>query len=109
LRRAADLERADAHLAAWVPDVVEQVRTEFPAVERFPAITPEYATVMGCRFTADAGPISNVIGTAKARIAAQRLVAFLASLVTAESKRALSMVYTPLTRPASPEAQYRPI
>ena len=35
--------------------MVEQVRTELPAVERLPATTPEYATLMGCRVTAVAG------------------------------------------------------
>jgi hypothetical protein len=82
--------------------VVEHVNTEFPAVERFPATTPEYATVMGCKFTADAGPARRVIGITKARIAAQRLEAKLARFFKAESNSALSMVATPLTRPASP-------
>ena len=45
-----------------MPDVVEHVRTEFPAAERLPATTPEYATVMGCRVTALAGLANRASG-----------------------------------------------
>jgi hypothetical protein len=44
---------------------VEHVKTELPAVERFPETTPEYATVIGCRVTAVAGAPSIARGKPK--------------------------------------------
>ena len=40
LRVVPDLSRAAAHFEALVPEVVEQVKTEFPAVTKLPATTP---------------------------------------------------------------------
>ena len=48
-----------------MPAVVEHVKTELPAVERFPETTPEYATVIGCRVTAVAGLTSIARGKPK--------------------------------------------
>jgi hypothetical protein len=51
----ADLERAALHVAAVGPEVVEQVKTELPAVIKFPETRPSYATVIGCKVTAVEG------------------------------------------------------